>query len=173
MTNLNRISEGVRYGSGVHRSHLEESQYRKFQIVTSPTHNFSPPTNMDQSLYVFMMFWALGVAVVKIGILLFYWRIFIVRQFRRLVAVVGCIILTSSFAIFLSFMFQCRPIPRFWAETSAGSCIDQVSFYISAGSINIASDVLVLSLPMRQVWKLNATVYERTALTFLFCLGSL
>ncbi|KAG7005251.1 hypothetical protein G7Y79_00021g051180 [Physcia stellaris] len=123
------------------------------------------------SLYVFMMFWALGVAVVKIGILLFYWRIFIVYRFRRLVAIVGCLILTSSLAIFLSFMLQCRSIPRFWAETSAGSCIDQVAFYISAGSINIASDVLVLSLPMRQVWKLNATVYERMALTFLFCLG--
>ena len=120
-----------------------------------------------------MMFWALGAAIVKIGILLFYWRIFIVREFRRLVPVVGSIVLSSSLAIFLSFMFQRRPIPRFWADTNAGSCIDQVAFYLFAGSINIASDVLVLSLSMRQVWKLNATVYERTALTFLFCLGSL
>ena len=27
---------GVAYGSGVHRSHLEASRYRSFQIVTPP-----------------------------------------------------------------------------------------------------------------------------------------
>ena len=113
-----------------------------------------------------MMFWALGVAVAKIAILPFYWRISFERRFRGRVAVVGCIILISSLTIFLSFIFQCRPIPRVWAGTSAGSCIDRVAFNISAGSINIASVVLAPSLPMRQVWKPNATVYESIALTF-------
>ena len=120
-----------------------------------------------------MMFWALGVAVVKIGILLFYWRIFAVREFRRRVAMVGALLLASSFAIFMSFMLQCIPIPRFWGDTEDGHCINQVAFYISGGSVNIASDILVLSLPIRQVWKLNAPVNQRVALVFLFCLGGL
>lgn len=120
-----------------------------------------------------MLFWALGVAVVKIGILLFYWRVFIVREFRRRVAIVGAIILASSVAIFLCFMLQCNPIPRFWADTEDGYCINQVVFYIAGDSLNIASDILVLSLPIRQVWKLNAPVGRRIALLFLFCLGAL
>ena len=119
------------------------------------------------------MFWTLGVAVVKIGILLFYWRIFIVREFRRRVAIVGAILIASSFAIFLTFTLQCSPIPRFWGDTEDGHCIKQVAFYIFGGSVNIASDILVLSLPIRQVWKLNAPVNQRVALVFLFCLGGL
>ena len=120
-----------------------------------------------------MMSWALGVAVVKIGILLFYWRVFVVREFRRRVLLVGAIILASSTAIFLSFMVQCNPIPRFWGDTEDGYCINQVAFYISGGSINIPSDILVLSLPIRRVWKLNAPLSQRIALLFLFCLGGL
>ena len=111
--------------------------------------------------------------MVKIGILIFYWRVFIVREFRRRVAIVGSIILASSVAMFLTFMFQCTPISRFWAAREDGTCINQVPFYIAGGSLNIASDVLVLSLPIRQVWKLNASMSQRLALTFLFCLGGL
>lgn len=119
------------------------------------------------------MFWALGVAVVKVGILLFYWRVFIVREFRRRVAIVGAIILASSVAIFLCFMVQCNPISRFWADTEGGYCINQVVFYMSGGSVNIASDIVVLSLPIWRVWNLNAPLKQRIALVFLFCLGGL
>lgn len=120
-----------------------------------------------------MILWALGAAVVKIGILLFYWRVFIVRDFRRRVAIVGAIVLTSSMSIILVFIFQCQPIRLFWADSEFGHCIDQVAFYLTGGSLNIASDVLVLSLPVRQVWKLNAPLNQRIALLFLFGLGGL
>ena len=61
-----------------------------------------------------MMFWALGVTVVKVGILLFYWRVFsIERGFRRRVAMAGAIILANGVAIFLCSMLQCNPISRF------------------------------------------------------------
>ena len=120
-----------------------------------------------------MMFWVLGVVVVKVGILLFYWRVFIMRDFRRRVAMVGAIVLASSISIFLVMMFQCNPIPRFWADTEDGYCINQIALYLSGASLNIASDILVLSLPIRQVWKLNAPLNQRIALVFLFCLGGL
>lgn len=78
-----------------------------------------------------MMSWALGAAVVKVGILLFYWRVFIVRDFRRIIAMVGAIVLASSISIFIVFMVQCNPIPRFWADTEDGYCINQIAFYLS------------------------------------------
>ena len=119
------------------------------------------------------MMWALGVAVVKIGILIFYWRIFAIRSFRRDVLILGAIILCASTAIFLTFMFQCTPIPRFWNTTKPGYCINQVAFYLSGGSLNIAGDVAVLSLPVRQVWNLKASKQQKLALLFLFLLGGL
>ncbi|KAF2230403.1 hypothetical protein EV356DRAFT_519935 [Viridothelium virens] len=146
---------GVRFGSGVHREHLDPGEYRKFQI----------------NLYVFMMGWALGVAVVKIGILIFYWRIFSIQSFRRKVLILGAGLLCASTAIFLTFMFQCTPIPRFWAGTDSGYCINQVAFYISGGTLNIVGDAAVLALPIHQVWILKASKQQRIALVFLFLLG--
>ena len=70
-------------------------------------------------------------------------------------------------------MCQCTPIPRFWAHSIDGFCIDQIAFYIASGSLNILSDVLVLSLPIRQVWKLKTSLKSRLLLLLLFCLGGL
>ena len=119
------------------------------------------------------MSWALGVALVKIGILLFYYRVFIAHEFRRRVAIVGAIIIASNITNFLGLVLQCLPVPRFWGDTQEGYCINQRAFWLSSGSINIAGDVLCLTLPLWQVWKLKASVNQRAALVFLFGLGGL
>ena len=120
-----------------------------------------------------MMSWTLGAAAVKIGILLFYWRVFIGRDIRLRIAIVGAVVLASGTALLFSFMFQCDPISRFWHDTDDGHCFNQLPFYLTGGSINIITDILVLSLPIRTVWKLKTSISHRISLLFLFCLGGL
>lgn len=120
-----------------------------------------------------MMSWAIGVTAVKIGILLFYWRIFVVHGFRCRVVFVGVIIIASNIANFLGLALQCMPVARFWGDTKQGYCINQRAFYLASGSINIAGDVLVLTLPLWQVWRLKASTNQRATLIVLFCLGGL
>ena len=121
-----------------------------------------------------MFSWAINTALVKIGILLLYWRIFgNDRQFRRLVFVVGGFVIATHTALVFSFIFQCTPVSYFWDPARGGGCFDQSAFYMSGGSLNIVGDALVLALPMHMIWKLHTSRSQKLAVTFLFLLGSL
>ena len=119
------------------------------------------------------MGWIASVTAVKISVLMFYWRIFAVKDFRHWILALGIYIVLTGIALVFAFIFQCTPVSYFWTGTSEGKCVDQLTFYLAAGSLNIVGDVLVIILPLRQVWKLNTSKGQRLALTCLFLLGGL
>ena len=120
-----------------------------------------------------MILWACCVFAVKIGILLFYWRIFPTRTFRA--AVVGIAALSVGIFVgnFFTFLLQCIPISMFWDETVEGRCINRNEFYFASAIINVISDVAVLSLPIPVVWGLHTSRRKKFSLSFLFLLGAL
>lgn len=120
-----------------------------------------------------MICWALGVTVVKIGILLFYWRVFSVRRFRRRVAIVGALVLSCGIGLVFSFAFQCFPVSYFFTRKGNAHCINGQAFYMSGAILNILGDALVWTLPIGQVLKLNTTLGQKLSLLFLFGLGVL
>ena len=119
------------------------------------------------------MSWALGTGVVKIGILLFYWRIFAIHKFRQVIAMVGTAVAITHTSLFFGFVFHCTPIHTFWDHSKRGFCIGQDNFYISGGALNIVGDIIVLTLPLRPIWALHATRGQKIAVSFLFLLGGL
>ena len=118
-----------------------------------------------------MLLWTAGTSCVRVSILLFYWRVFTVRKFRRAVLATGSIVAFAGTVFFFIFAFQCSPPSHFWNVHSEGTCIDQTTYYIAAGSINLLEDVVVLVLPMPVLWRLKATVPRKIALSFIFALG--
>lgn len=121
-----------------------------------------------------MFSWAIGTGIVKIGILLLYWRIFgNDRRVRKWIFVVGAIVVATHTALFFAFVFQCSPISFFWTQAPGGSCFQQDNFYMSGGSLNILGDCMVLGLPMYSIWHLQTSKSQKLAVTFLFLLGSL
>ncbi len=120
-----------------------------------------------------MLLWATGVFSVKIGILLFYWRVFPTRGFRMAVIGVACLSGGIYLSNFFSFMLQCDPVSKFWIPLSPGTCIDQNSFYLASAIINVVGDVAVLSLPLPVVWGLHTSKNKKLSLSFLFLLGAL
>ncbi len=120
-----------------------------------------------------MIIWAIGVFSVKVGILLFYWRVFPTRSFR--IAVVAVAILSAGIFAgnFFSFMLQCLPVAKFWDEEVEGSCINRNAFYTASAIINVCGDVAVLFLPIPVVWNLHTSRNKKWSLSFLFLLGAL
>ncbi|KAI0426420.1 hypothetical protein F5Y09DRAFT_318987 [Xylaria sp. FL1042] len=148
---------GLVYGSGVHQSDL-------------------PPATVVifiRLLWVYMLIWATGVFSVKIGILLFYWRVFQrTARFRlgaMIVTFISCGIFLSNF---FSFTFQCFPVEKFWLPDTPGSCINQNAFYLASAIINVFGDIAVLSLPLPIIWGLHASRSRKWSLSFLFLLGA-
>ncbi|KAI5928374.1 hypothetical protein F4810DRAFT_1123 [Camillea tinctor] len=147
---------GLAFGSGVHQADLDKATVLQF----------------TKNLYVYMLIWALGVFSVKVGILLFYWRVFHTRGFRIGAMAVGAFSVGIFLSNFFSFTFQCTPVENFWDHDVPGTCIDQNAFYLASAIINVVGDVAVLALPLPVVWRLQTSRSKKWSLSFLFLLGA-
>ncbi|KAJ2989841.1 hypothetical protein NUW58_g3264 [Xylaria curta] len=112
----------------------------------------------------------------QLSILAFYRRVFAKSSS---VIQTGSILLMVCVVLFgvantLTIIFQCTPIPFFWTgwtgETS-GSCIDINAFSWARAGIEIAIDVAILSLPLRDVTQLQMSWKKKAQVTSVFVLG--
>ncbi|KAK8017412.1 hypothetical protein PG993_013738 [Apiospora rasikravindrae] len=169
---------GLDFGSGTHQQYLPEETVQSFKKVSVYFLLFgilvvAVKLTLAQNLYVYMILWSFGVFAVKVGILLFYWRVFTIRYFRRSVLAVGALSTAILLVNFFTFTFQCWPIERFWDESvKQGGCIAQTEFYLASAIINVVGDVVVLVLPLPVVWSLHTSQNKKWSLSFLFLLGA-
>ncbi|CAJ2506924.1 Uu.00g081100.m01.CDS01 [Anthostomella pinea] len=143
-------------GSGVHQDALPAGEVLTF----------------IKCLYAYMLMWATSVFSVKVGILLFYWRVFHTKGFRIGAMAVGALSAGIFLSNFFSFLLQCTPVSKFWDHEVEGTCIDQNTFYLASAIINVLGDVAVLGLPLPVVWKLHTSKSKKWSLSFLFLLGA-
>ncbi|KAE9365759.1 hypothetical protein N431DRAFT_487684 [Stipitochalara longipes BDJ] len=89
--------------------------------------------------------------------------------------VIFCVNLAQMIAIFLTTIFQCIPVARFWDPTiPGGHCIQSSSFYGAGAGITILTDIMVLALPIWIVSRLkNVTMRTRVAIWAILSLGVL
>ncbi|KAI1372871.1 hypothetical protein F4677DRAFT_431002 [Hypoxylon crocopeplum] len=146
---------GLVYGSGQHQADLDEDTVMTFM----------------KNLYIYMIFWSMGVFSVKVGILMFYWRVFHTKPFRISAIAVGSFSLFIFMTNFFTFTFQCTPVESFWKGTPE-DCIEQHVFYLASAIINVIGDVAVLALPLPVVWRLHTSRSKKLSLSFLFLLGA-
>lgn len=126
-----------------------------------------------KQLLAFECFYVTAVAFIKISILAMYLRIFPSREFKIASYSIGATIVAWWFAIAAVCIFQCNPIYVAWAPWMAGECIDLRGSFIGNAVPNILTDVVILIMPMKQVWHLHATAAQKLSLLCTFGLGSL
>lgn len=125
-------------------------------------------------LYTFEFFFHTGTTLAKYSILAFYYRIFKVRSFRRLLVWVAVLCTCNVIAVDLTVIFQCHPIHHAWnrpVDGSNGHCINEDRFFIGSGSVNVFLNALVFILPMPLLWRLRTTVRQQIILTAIFTLA--
>lgn len=109
----------------------------------------------------------------KMSILMLYLRIFIQRWFRLVCYILLVIITSYMLAAFFASVFQCTPVARAWNKSLSGSCIDlTTSWYANAG-FSIATDIIILALPMQPIYASKMNTSRRNALMVVFALGAL
>lgn len=110
----------------------------------------------------------------KISILLLYMRIFEVFVWFRWVGrtLIG-IVTAYMIAAFFAAVFQCTPVQRAWDKSVPGTCISiEKNWYANAG-FSIATDAIILLLPIKPVLSLKLPVGEKIAVLGVFVLGAL
>lgn len=122
--------------------------------------------------------YAVAVSSTKLSILFLYHRIFqnngalffqVCLGFGSLLACSYPIIVWTTMAC------ACRPRSYFWDRFmgAAGTCIDMSTFYLALGVINMINDIVILLIPIPQIWKLNMSRRKRLGVIGVLLLGSL
>lgn len=129
-------------------------------------------------LYAFEVLYSLGIATVKLSVILFQYRIFPVLSFRRIISACGAFVVAFETASTIVFIFECTPIRDFWvalggylAPELGGRCIDFIKFLLVNGSINTVTDFALLLLPLPILWRLRASTLQKCILTGIFITG--
>ena len=128
-----------------------------------------------QLILITEVFYTPAIAAVKLSALLLYRRIFPSNNFRKILWTAGCIILCYTIAQAAITIFQCVPISGAWdpAVHARAKCIPLHSVWVAMASMNVVTDVITLSLPLPQLWRLRIEKTQKFQLIGIFLLGYL
>lgn len=86
-------------------------------------------------------------------------------------SVIFCVI-GYTVGITCCLLFACKPVASSWDVTIPGKCVNKPALWISFTSINIATDMATLVLPMTVLVGLKIRRIEKIALVAMFTVGS-
>lgn len=112
----------------------------------------------------------------QLSILAFYRRIFASSSvlMRRGSIILMVFVVLFGIANTLVITFQCTPIGYFWtgwAGETRGHCININLFSWARAAIEIAVDIAIWSLPLRDVTRLQLSWKMKAQVLFMFSLG--
>lgn len=113
-----------------------------------------------------------SINLTKASILLLYLRLFnIVRWIKWACwGLLACVIIYCISSM-ISTIFQCSPVSKAFNKTLPGTCIDLAKFWFANAGFSIATDVIILLLPMPLVYKLEVPRAQKVALMAVFAIG--
>ncbi|KAL2826423.1 hypothetical protein BDW59DRAFT_171819 [Aspergillus cavernicola] len=131
-----------------------------------------PEGMVTYSLNVWLssMFYLTCLGFIKTSVCWFYTRLgdkYLTRMSFIMFTVIAC----QATANVLTAAFQCRPIPKAWDVSIEGTCVNINVFYLANAALNILTDLLTYTLPIRVIFKLQMPRKQKIALVLILCLG--
>jgi hypothetical protein len=126
-----------------------------------------------QELFIFNVLYTNVIPLIKISIVLLYRRIFPLPNFKIICYVLVGLLACFQISTTLVDLFGCHPIAAGWDKTIPNArCIDPKTLYMATAGINLATDIIILCLPMPLVWGLHLPLKRKLGVSFIFVLGS-
>ncbi|KAK8137341.1 hypothetical protein PG984_005281 [Apiospora sp. TS-2023a] len=127
----------------------------------------------------FFKFFYLGVVVynvslifVKLSLFLQYYRLVDqVPRYRSLFLVAGFIVMGWTIAMVFTMTFICVPVYAYWDKSVPHVCLSDPVMQLTNSVGNIATDVMLLLLPMPVLWNLNLPPRQKWSVIGIFSLG--
>lgn len=124
-----------------------------------------------QMLWVAIPMYNTSLACTKFSILFQYLRIFPRRPFRIACYIAMCVVaLYSTWAIITGFL-TCVPVAKFWDRSVKGYCFNFGALWFFNASMNIATDLALLLMPMPLLSQLHLPRMQKFALCGVFAIG--
>ncbi|KAI1823189.1 hypothetical protein F4861DRAFT_511126 [Xylaria intraflava] len=121
------------------------------------------------------LWYAATVNLAKMAVCKLYLTVFPHRPVIILVWIIASGLVSASVVLVIVLLLSCRPFSANWDSVQAEDprCLNRQAIYIWATVPNIASDVLLLAIPLPIIWNLHATIKLKLALSFTFVVGGL
>jgi hypothetical protein len=146
---------------------IEGVGYHADTLPDKAIYNISKWLLVTEIIYVWNLCWT------KLSLLFMYYRIFHFPFFKMQVMAVGCFVVTWAITISFLFTFICVPVEKLWRPELEGRCVSELGVWLANASSTIFSDIMILLLPIPQIWKLQLKKIEKVGLTMVFSLGFL
>lgn len=164
---------------GVHSDNLspqilqEQLKVRQYVVRYYIVVELPELTAFRQCLWAAIPMYNASLAFTKFSILFQYLRIFPARSFRIACHIVMAIVATYSSWAIVSGYVNCVPVAKFWNHDLPGSCLNFEAVWFFNASMNIATDVTLLLLPMPLLAQLQLPRVQKIALMGVFAMGIL
>ncbi|KAJ5725483.1 uncharacterized protein N7483_006840 [Penicillium malachiteum] len=126
--------------------------------------------NYSFAVWLSSMFYLACLGFVKTSVLWFYTRLGD-RYLTRMSYVMMAVIICQAGSFVLVAAFQCTPVSKAWTGTGNGKCVNINIFYLCNAALNIFTDLLTYTLPIRVVLKLQMPQKQKAILGVILCLG--
>jgi hypothetical protein len=124
--------------------------------------------------YLCEIFYGLVIYFIKLSILWLYLRIFPKGTFHRWV-IATMVFVTISVAILIPMViWQCVPINAIWdLKRNDAQCLNISGVAYANAAINVATEIVILILPIPLIYKIRVSKSTKFALYALFSAGIL
>ncbi|CAD6577297.1 MAG: hypothetical protein ASARMPRED_008203 [Alectoria sarmentosa] len=132
-------------------------------------------TVLEKALYANVLLFPIAICIIQLSILLFYVRVFTLRDARFKIALLVCAGLSVGVCVsqVLPTISQCSPIAYSWNKAIVGGhCINVHVMWIVQDILFLVLNIYVVVLPLPMVWNLQITRPEKIAISGMFLLGS-
>ncbi|CAG8979686.1 hypothetical protein HYALB_00003917 [Hymenoscyphus albidus] len=114
----------------------------------------------------------LNLTIVKISILLMYYRLFPSRVVRTRAMILGIFAILWTIVLVCLAEGQCVPLKKAYAPWIDGRCFNLRIIFVAIALPSIILDSLIVLLPLPQVWKLDINKAQKITLSLIFLTGA-
>jgi len=124
-------------------------------------------------VYIGWNLYVIILGLVKASLIALYLQVFHDRQFRIICYIVLGYIAVSTLIIQFLTIFACTPVQSFWDRDIKGKCLDVGAIGFANSANAILQDLVILTLPMPSLFKLQMKMWRKIAVAFMFAVGTL
>ncbi|KAK6353884.1 hypothetical protein TWF730_008307 [Orbilia blumenaviensis] len=121
--------------------------------------------------FAYQILYPIVLLFIKLSILAFYVKISPQRWYQNTIYGVGIFVIIWTIVFVFAFIFECPNPSRAWSLDFPRGCVNLPALYYSTASINIASDLIILLLPIPVLRRLQIDKRRKWALIAIFSVG--
>jgi hypothetical protein len=151
------------YGLGIHIWNLDSN------LLNLP----DEASRLVKLLFACSIAYSSAITFTKCAIIASYLRIFPDKNLRRVLFMVGFVVISFWISSVFAIIFTCLPVQAAWDFTIQGKCFPVVTFFYVYAGFNIATDIILCVAPIPLLWAMKLPTRQKFIVCILFGIGLL